>query len=103
MDEQVNGIMNLDGKLLFEVKLKPNYTESVYSSYSDLALDNWFIQFLLFLLTLFVRRLAKRGYLVPATLLLITVFFLGVRITDLEYGWYNHQFSLEIFSPCYLC
>lgn len=97
MDEQVNGIMNLDGKLLFEVKLKPNYTESVYST---IQIWLWIVGLFSFALFVnsFCARLAKRGYLIPATLLII-VFFLGVRVTDLEYGWYNHQFSLEIFSP----
>lgn len=97
MDEEVYGITNLDGKLLFEVKLKPNYTKSVYGT-----VQIWLWVIGLFSFSLFVNSfcawMAKRGMLLSATLLLIS-FFLGVRITDLEYGWFNHQFSLEIFSP----
>ena len=97
MDEEVYGVTNLDGKLLFEVKLKPNYTQSVYST-----IQIWLWVIGLFCFSLFVNSvcawLAKRGRLLTGTLLLIA-FFLGVRITDLEYGWFNHQFNLEIFSP----
>lgn len=97
MDEEVYGITNLDGKLLFEVKLKPNYTQSVYST-----IQIWLWVVGLFCFSLFVNSvcawLVKRRRLLTGTLLLIA-FFLGVRITDLEYGWFNHQFNLEIFSP----
>lgn len=97
MDEEVSGITNLDGKLLFEVKLKPDYTQSIYSN-----IQIWLWVIGLFCFSLFTNSfcswLAKRGQLVTATLLL-TAFFVGIRITDLEYGWFNHQFNLQLFNP----
>lgn len=97
MDEEVYGITNLDGKLLFEVKLNPNYTQSVYAT-----LQVWLWAIGLFCFALFINSfcawLVKKEFLLTGTIVLIS-FFLGVRITDLEYGWFNHQFTLDIFSP----
>jgi two-component system nitrogen regulation sensor histidine kinase NtrY len=97
MDEEVFGITNLDGKLLFEVKLNPNYTQGIYA-----AMQVWLWVIGLFCFALFTNSccawLAKRGHLIKATLLL-ALFFFAFRITDLEYGWFNHQFNLAIFSP----
>jgi len=97
MDEEVFGITNLDGKLLFEVKLNPSYTQGIYAT-----IQIWLWVVGLFCFALFTNSfcawLVKKGHLIKATLLL-TVFFFVVRITDLEYGWFNHQFNLEIFSP----
>jgi len=96
-DPEVHGITDLDGKLLFEVKLKPGYSTSIYS-----AIEIWLWIIGLFSFCLFFNSfcswLAKRGDLVVATIL-ITLFFLTIRITDLEYGWFNQQFNLLIFSP----
>ena len=97
MDEDVYDIMNLDGKSLFEVKLNPNYTQGIYAT-----IQIWLWVTGLFCFALFTNSscawLVKRGYLLSGTLLL-TLFFVGLRITDLQYGWFNHQFNLEIFSP----
>jgi two-component system nitrogen regulation sensor histidine kinase NtrY len=97
MDEDVYGITNLDGKLLFEVKLNPNFTQSIYAT-----IQIWLWVIGLFCFSLFTNSLCawlvKKGHLLKATLLLI-LFFLTVRITDLQYGWFNHQFDLQIFSP----
>jgi two-component system nitrogen regulation sensor histidine kinase NtrY len=96
-DEEVAGISNLDGKLLFEVKLNPNYSQSVYGT-----LQVWLYAIGLFCFALFINSfcawLVKKDLLLTATLVLIS-FFLGIRITDLEFGWFNHQFDLSIFSP----
>lgn len=96
-DEDVYGITNLQGKLLFEVKLNPNYTQSVYAT---LQIWLWVIGLFCFALLVnsFCVWLVKKGHLLTATLIML-VFFLGVRATDLEYGWFNHQFTLDIFSP----
>jgi len=97
MDEEIYGISNIDGKLLFEVKLNPNYTQSIYAN-----LQIWLWAIGLFCFSLFINSfcawLVKKDLLLTATLIIIS-FFLGIRITDLEYGWLNHQFDLEIFSP----
>jgi two-component system nitrogen regulation sensor histidine kinase NtrY len=96
-DPEVKGINKLDGSLLFEVKLKPGYTKSIYA-----AMEIWLWAIGLFSFCLFFNSfcswLVKRGHLVLATVLL-TLFFLAIRITDLEYGWFNRQFDLQIFSP----
>ena len=97
IDEEVSGITNQEGKLLFEVKLKPGYTKSIYAT-----IQIWLWVVGLFCIALFINSvcawLAKRGKLLYGTLILIT-FFLGVRITDLEFGWFNHQFNVELFNP----
>jgi two-component system nitrogen regulation sensor histidine kinase NtrY len=97
IDEDVYGITNLQGKLLFEVKLKPDYTEGIYST-----IQIWLWVIGLFCFALFVNSvcswLAKRGRLLQGTAVIIT-FFLGIRITDLEYGWFNHQFNVPLFNP----
>jgi two-component system nitrogen regulation sensor histidine kinase NtrY len=96
-DEEVYPIVNLNGKLLFEVKLKQNYSKSIYAS-----IEIWLWVIGLFSFCLFFNSfcswLAKRGNLVPATAL-IALFFLTIRITDLEFGWFNQQFELAIFKP----
>lgn len=97
MDEDVYGIHNLEGKLLFEVKLKANYNQSIYST---IQLWLWVVG--LFCICLFVNsicaRMAKKGQVFRASFLLAVFFFL-LRFTDLQYGWFNHQFSLQVFNP----
>lgn len=96
-DREVFAVKDLDGRQLFEVKLKSGYTTSIYS-----AIEIWLWVIGLFSFCLFFNSfcswLAKRGDLVVATIL-IALFFLTIRITDLEYGWFNQQFNLLIFSP----
>lgn len=97
MDEEVYGITNLDGKLLFEVKLNPTYTKGVYAT-----IQIWLWVIGLFCIALFTNSLCawlvKKGHLLKGTLLL-SLFFVVLRLTDLQFGWFNHQFNLEIFSP----
>lgn len=96
-DYDVYPISNLNGKLLFEVKLKQGYSKSIYAS-----MEIWLWVVGLFSFCLFFNSfcswLAKRGDLVAATVL-IALFFIAIRITDLEYGWFNRQFELAIFNP----
>lgn len=96
-DEEFYGIKSSTGKLLFEVKLNPGYSKNVYST-----IEVWLWVVGLFSFSLFFNGLcawqAKKGHYVLSTLLLIG-FFTVVRLTDLQYGWFNHQFSLELFSP----
>ncbi|WP_316816554.1 HAMP domain-containing sensor histidine kinase [Pedobacter nyackensis] len=96
-DAEVYGIKNLNGDPLFEVKLKQGYTKSIYS-----IVEVWLWIIGLFSICLFFNSfctwLVRRGDLWAGTFLL-ALFFLIVRISDLEYGWFNNQFNLQIFSP----
>lgn len=96
-DANAYPIKSLDGNPIFEVKLKARYFKNIYST-----VEIWLWMVGLFSFCLFVNScaswMAKRGQLVLATALL-ALFFAGIRITDLEYGWFNRQFELPIFSP----
>jgi two-component system nitrogen regulation sensor histidine kinase NtrY len=96
-DNDAYGIKDLSGTLLFEVKLVPNYKSSVFST---VGIWLWVVG--LFSLCLFFNAfcslLVKRGHLLLATAF-ITLFFVAFRLTDLEFGWFNHQFSFELFNP----
>src|SRR5690606_28340161 len=93
-DEEVAGIHNIDGKLMFEVKLKPGYSKSLFAT-----LEIWLWVVGIFSICLFVNSfcswLARNGRLLLATLV-IFLFFLVVRLTDLQFGWFNHEFDLSI-------
>lgn len=96
-DAEVFGIKNIKGDPLFEVKLKQGYTKNIYGT-----IEVWLWVIGLFSFCLFFNSfcawLVRRDNLLAGTSLLI-LFFLVVRVTDLEYGWFNHQFNLQIFSP----
>lgn len=96
-DAEVYSIKNIKGEPLFEVKLKQGYSKSIYGT-----IEVWLWVIGLFSFCLFFNSLcawlARRGNLMAGTLLLV-LFFFGIRVTDLEYGWFNHQFNLQIFSP----
>jgi len=96
-DPEVLGIKNLQGNTFFEVKLKPGYSKSIYAT-----MEIWLWAIGLFSFCLFFNSfcswLAKRGYLMLSTILL-ALFFIAIRVTDLEFGWFNKQFDLLIFSP----
>ncbi|MCD0487126.1 HAMP domain-containing histidine kinase [Pedobacter sp. MC2016-14] len=96
-DDEVYGIKSAEGKLLFEVKLNAAYSTNLYAS-----VEFWLWVVGLFSFSLFVNSfcawLAKRGHHTLATLLMAGVFVL-IRLTDLQFGWFNHQFNLAIFKP----
>lgn len=96
-DAEVYGIKNIKGEPLFEVKLKQGYSKSIYAT-----IEVWLWAIGLFSFCLFFNSfcawLVRRGNLIGGTLLLM-LFFVVVRVSDLEYGWFNHQFNLLIFSP----
>jgi len=96
-DYEVSPIVNLAGKVLFEVKLKQGYSKSIYAS---IEIWLWIVGLFSFCLFFnsFCSWLAKRGNLIAATAL-IALFFFTIRITDLEYGWFNQQFELSMFNP----
>lgn len=96
-DSDVYGIKDLKGHLLFLVKLAPGYVDSIYS---DVEIWLWVIglfSFCLFVNSL-VSLLVRSGRLMLATGL-ITLFFLVLRLSDLEFGWFNHQFNFQLFDP----
>ncbi len=96
-DAEVQDIKDHSGNLLFVVKLVPGYVDSIYSN-----LEIWLWVIGLFSFCLFVNSLCallvKNGKLLLGTAL-IAVFFLILRLTDLEFGWFNHQFNYQLFDP----
>jgi len=96
-DAEVYSIKNIKNEPLFEVKLKQGYTKNIYGT-----IELWLWVVGVFCICLFVNSfcawLVRRGDFLQGTSLLI-LFFLIIRITDLEYGWFNNQFNLQIFSP----
>jgi two-component system nitrogen regulation sensor histidine kinase NtrY len=96
-DNDVYGIKDLKGKLLFEVKLAPGYVDSIYSN-----LEIWLWVVGLFSFCLFFNSICslmvRSGKLLLATGM-ITLFFVVIRLTDLEFGWFNHQFTFQLFDP----
>jgi two-component system nitrogen regulation sensor histidine kinase NtrY len=96
-DTDVYGIKDLKGHLLFLVKLAPGYVDSIYS---DVEVWLWVIglfSFCLFFNSLF-SLMARSGRLLSATGLLILFFFV-LRLSDLEFGWFIHQFNFQLFDP----
>lgn len=95
--ENIRSIENLAGRFIFSVKLIPDSSHNVFSS---IEITLWI--FGLFFICLFVNSvasmLASKGHLYSGTLIL-TLFFLAFRLSDLQFGWFNHQFNLEIFNP----
>lgn len=96
-DQDVHGIKDHNGNLLFVVKLAPGYIDSVYSN-----VEVWLWAVGLFSFCLFINSvcalMARSGKLLLATGLII-IFFIVFRLTDLEFGWFNHQFNLQLFDP----
>lgn len=96
-DTEVHGINDHSGNLLFVVKLVPGYVDTIFSN-----LEVWLWIIGLFSFCLFVNSLCallvRSGKLLLGTLL-ITLFFLILRVTDLEFGWFNHQFNFQLFDP----
>ncbi|MDQ7948248.1 MAG: HAMP domain-containing sensor histidine kinase [Pedobacter sp.] len=96
-DKEIVNVFDLHKQYLFAVKLSD---ENVKNVYVTIKLWLWIVG--LVSICLFVNSycswLAKKGYTLGATIL-ITLFFVTVRLSDLMYFWFNHQFDLPIFSP----
>lgn len=96
-DKETTEIFSLNKDYLFTVKLSNNYTDNVYTS-SELWL--WIIGVIF--VSLFVNScglaLARSGKLLWGTALII-FYFVALRLTDLKFFWFNHQFDLRIFDP----
>ena len=97
IDNEVVTIKSITGKPLFEVKLRPGTNTGLFST-----VEVWLWAIGVFSFSLFLNSLcsliANKGRLPLATLMLF-VFFTLLRLSDLQYGWLNHQFNLPIFSP----
>lgn len=96
-DKEIINVFDIHKQYLFAVKLSD---ENVKNVYITIKLWLWIVG--LVSICLFVHFycnwLARRGHALVATLL-ISLFFLTIRLSDLEYFWFNHQFNLPIFSP----
>lgn len=96
-DKDIKEIFSINKEYLFAVKLSEEYSKNIYAT---VQLWLWIVG--LFSICLFVNSycmwLARRGFLVAGTLI-IGVFFLAFRLSDLQFFWFNHQFNLEVFSP----
>lgn len=96
-DKNAKEIFNLNKDYLFAVKLSDEFSKNIYAT-----VQVWLWVIGLFCICLFVNSyatyLARKGFVVAGTAILI-IFFLAFRLSDLQYFWFNHQFTLEIFSP----
>ncbi|MCX2582496.1 sensor histidine kinase [Pedobacter sp. MR22-3] len=96
-DKDVYVIKSLDNKFLFGLKIKPGYSNDYYS-----VTQLWLFIGGMLCICMFFNSLsaliAKKGYLVSGTFLLLA-FFALFRFSDLYYGWFNHHFSLSLFDP----
>ncbi|WP_240186971.1 sensor histidine kinase [Pedobacter nanyangensis] len=96
-DKETTEIFSLNKDYLFTVKLSNNYTDNIYTS-SELWL--WIIGVIF--VSLFINScglaLARSGKLLWGTFLIV-VYFIALRLTDLKFFWFNHQFDLKIFDP----
>lgn len=90
-------IFSLQKEYLFAVKLNDNNSQNIYAN-----MQVWLWVVGIFAICLFVNSycswLANKGFVRSATLLL-SLFFIAFRLSDLQYFWFNHQFDLEIFNP----
>ncbi|WP_316807590.1 HAMP domain-containing sensor histidine kinase [Pedobacter agri] len=96
-DKDVYSIKSIDNKFLFGLKVKPGYVDDYYS-----ATQLWLFVAGMLSICMFFNSLssfiARKGHIVWGTLLLL-VFFLSFRLSDLYYGWFNHRFPLDLFDP----
>ncbi len=96
-DKETKNIFSINNDYLFQVKLNEAYTGGIYT---NIKLWLWIVG--LFAICLFINSyctwLVNRGS-VTAGVFILTLFFVAIRLSDLNYFWLNHQFDLEIFNP----
>jgi len=96
-DKETTEIFSINKEYLFTVKLSNHYIDNIYTT-SQLWL--WIIGVVF--VSLFVNScglsLARSGKPLLGTLL-VALYFIGLRLTDLKFFWFNHQFNLRIFDP----
>lgn len=96
-NDSTQHIKGLEGRYLFSVKLIPQYVSNSHYSF-ELWLYVGFIVFLALFVYSFSNWIVRRGYLYSGTIL-FTLFFVVLRLSDLEFGWFNKNFGLLIFDP----
>ncbi|MDQ1140988.1 sensor histidine kinase [Pedobacter agri] len=96
-DKDVYSIKSIENKFLFGLKVKPGYVDDYYS-----VIQLWLFIAGMLSICMFFNSLssliARKGHIVWGTLLLL-VFFLSFRLSDLYFGWFNHRFPLDLFDP----
>ncbi len=96
-DKEIKEIFSINKDYLFAVKLTEEVSKNLYA---DIQLWLWVIGLLSIcaFVNSYCSWLAKRGFALSATMILC-LFFAAVRLSDLKFFWFNHQFNLSIFSP----
>lgn len=96
-DKEIVDIFNIKKEYIFSVKLSDEFSKNIYTT---IQLWLWLVG--LFSICLFVNSygnlLVKKGNALAGTML-VAIFFVVLRYTDLKYFWFNHKFNLPIFSP----
>jgi len=96
-EKEATEIFSLSKDYLFTVKLSSNYTDNIFTS-----AELWLWIFGALFVSLFVNScglwFAKRGKVLVGTLL-VSVYFVVLRLSDLKFFWFNHRFNLKIFDP----
>ncbi|HTM99232.1 MAG TPA: HAMP domain-containing sensor histidine kinase [Pedobacter sp.] len=96
-DKETRNIFSINKDYLFQVKLKDSYTGGIYT---NIQLWLWIIGLLAICLFInsYCTWLVSKGSVLVGVVVL-ALFFTALRLSDLNYGWLNHQFDLEIFNP----
>ncbi|GGI26606.1 sensor histidine kinase [Pedobacter mendelii] len=96
-DKDIYSIKSRENIFLFGLKVKPGYADDYYSD-----TQVWLFVAGILCICMFFNSLcsyiARKGYLVWASLLFFAFFLIG-RLTDVSFGWFNHHFPLELFDP----
>ncbi|RZK50760.1 MAG: GHKL domain-containing protein [Pedobacter sp.] len=96
-DADTRDIFSLDKNYLFQVKLKESFQGGLYQT---LRFWLWIIG--LIAICGFVNSIAMwlvRKKSAILGVLCITVFFILLRLSDLEYSWMSQGFNLDLFNP----
>ncbi len=96
-DKEITEIFSLKKEYLFTVKLSPNHTRNVFTT---LQLCLWLagLLFISLCVNSYGNWLVKNGKAALGTIL-IAVYFVGIRWSDLKFFWLNHQFDIKFFDP----
>lgn len=96
-DKETRNIFSINKDYLFQVKLNDSYTGGIYT---NIQLWLWIVG--LITICLFVNSfctwLVNKGSVVLG-IFILTLFFSVLRLSDLQFFWFNHQFNLELFNP----
>jgi len=96
-DKDVYSIRSKDNTFLFELKIKPSYADDYYSDTQVWLFIAGIVCICMFFNSL-CSLIARKGHLILGSLLFLAFFIVG-RLTDIQFGWFNHHFPLELFDP----